>query len=122
MPEREIVRPKALAIGPQIQQTLARAWRAGVKIAFGTDAAVYPHGQNAKEFEYMVQAGMPPTVREVQEHLGFRAVQSARQHLEALVAGGLGAVMLENFNDIPFYPDRVPPGDTEHASTQEKNR
>lgn len=35
-----------------------------------------------------VQAGMPPTVREVQEHLGFRAVQSARQHLEALVAEG----------------------------------
>jgi len=32
--------------------------------------------------------GSPPTTREVQEHLGFRAVQSARQHLEALVAEG----------------------------------
>jgi imidazolonepropionase-like amidohydrolase len=33
--------------------------KAGVKIAFGTDAGVYPHGQNAKEFEYMVEAGIP---------------------------------------------------------------
>ncbi|MEO7071625.1 MAG: amidohydrolase family protein [Rhodanobacter sp.] len=51
---------KAQQVGPVIQATAARAYKAGVKIAFGTDAAVYPHGQNAKEFEYMVQAGMPP--------------------------------------------------------------
>jgi imidazolonepropionase-like amidohydrolase len=56
----DIVRPKALAIGPQIAGTFARAWKAGVKIAFGTDAAVYPHGQNAHEFVLMVNAGMPP--------------------------------------------------------------
>ncbi len=55
-----MVRPKAAAIGPQIQATFGRAYRAGVKIAFGTDAAVYPHGDNAKEFAYMVEAGMPP--------------------------------------------------------------
>jgi imidazolonepropionase-like amidohydrolase len=40
--------------------TAGRAYKAHVKIAFGTDAAVYPHGQNAHEFELMVQAGMPP--------------------------------------------------------------
>ncbi len=51
---------KAKQVGPIIQQTAARAYKAGVKIAFGTDAAVYPHGQNAKEFKYMVEAGMPP--------------------------------------------------------------
>ncbi len=51
---------KAKEVGPIIQATAGRAYKAGVKIAFGTDAAVYPHGQNAKEFEYMVQAGMPP--------------------------------------------------------------
>lgn len=54
-----IVRPKAAAVGPQIQNTFAKAWRGGVKIAFGTDAGVFPHGENAKEFTYMVEAGMP---------------------------------------------------------------
>ena len=51
---------KALAIGPLIQATFAKAYKAGVKIAFGTDAGVFVHGYNAKEFEYMVEAGMPP--------------------------------------------------------------
>jgi imidazolonepropionase-like amidohydrolase len=50
---------KALDIGPQIQATAGRAYRAGVKIAFGTDAGVYPHGQNGHEFELMVGAGIP---------------------------------------------------------------
>ena len=54
-----LVTPKALAIGPKIQATFAKAYKAGVKIAFGTDAGVYIHGNNAKEFEYMVEAGMP---------------------------------------------------------------
>ena len=56
----DLVRPKAAAIGPLIQETFARAYKAGVKIAFGTDSGVSPHGENAKEFEYMVEAGMPP--------------------------------------------------------------
>ncbi|QNA87517.1 amidohydrolase family protein [Massilia sp. Dwa41.01b] len=55
-----LVRPKAAAIGPQLQATFARAHKAGVKIAFGTDAGVFPHGDNAKEFGYMVEAGMTP--------------------------------------------------------------
>ncbi len=56
----EVVRRKALDIGPTITQTLGRAYRAGVKIAFGTDAGVFPHGKNALEFHYMAQAGMKP--------------------------------------------------------------
>jgi imidazolonepropionase-like amidohydrolase len=55
----ELVRPKARQIGPMIQDTFARAWRAGVNIAFGTDSGVSPHGENAREFVYMVEAGMP---------------------------------------------------------------
>jgi imidazolonepropionase-like amidohydrolase len=55
----EIVRPKAARIGGQIQDTFAKAYKAGVKIGFGTDQGVAPHGENAKEFGYMVEAGMP---------------------------------------------------------------
>jgi imidazolonepropionase-like amidohydrolase len=54
-----IVVPKALAVGPQIQGTFAKAYKKGVGIAFGTDAGVYPHGNNGKEFAFMVAAGMP---------------------------------------------------------------
>ncbi len=56
----EIVVPKARSIGPKIKSTFAEAYKNGVKIAFGTDAGVFPHGENAKEFIYMVEAGMPP--------------------------------------------------------------
>lgn len=55
-----VVRPKAALVGPQIQGTFARAYRAGVKILFGTDTGVSAHGDNAREFVLMVEAGMPP--------------------------------------------------------------
>lgn len=55
----EVVVPKALNIGPKIQDMFGRAYKAGVGIAFGTDAAVFYHGENGKEFGYMVEAGMP---------------------------------------------------------------
>ena len=63
----EVVVPKALAIGPKIQSTFGKAYEKGVPIAFGTDAGVFPHGENAKEFQYMTEAGMPL----------FEALQSA---------------------------------------------
>jgi imidazolonepropionase-like amidohydrolase len=63
----EIVRPKAAAIGPAIRETFRKAHAAGVKIAFGTDSGVSPHGENAREFELMVEGGMPP----------IKAIQSA---------------------------------------------
>ncbi len=55
----EIIVPKALEIGPKIQNTFSKAYKRGVGIAFGTDAGVYPHGENGKEFGFMVEAGMP---------------------------------------------------------------
>ncbi|MGX9221621.1 amidohydrolase family protein [Massilia varians] len=79
-----LVRPKAAAIGPQLQATFARAHKAGVKIAFGTDAGVFPHGENAKEFGYMVEAGMSPA----------EAIRAATLHAAALLDQGnrLGSV------------------------------
>jgi len=55
----EIIVPKALAIGPKIQETFGKAYKKGVKIAFGTDAGVFDHGENGKEFGYMTEVGMP---------------------------------------------------------------
>src|SRR5687767_907930 len=55
-----IVTPKALEIGPRIKTTFAKAYKAGVKIAFGTDAGVFQHGKNWMGFGYMIDAGMAP--------------------------------------------------------------
>ena len=55
----EIIVPKALSIGSAIQDMFAMAYKEGVPIAFGTDAGVFPHGENAKEFGYLLEAGMP---------------------------------------------------------------
>ena len=54
-----VVRPKALQVGPQIQSTFAKDYKAGVKILFGTDTGVSQHGKNAREFVLMVESGMP---------------------------------------------------------------
>ncbi len=79
-----VVRPKAAAIGPQIQATFSRAYKAGVKIAFGTDAGVFPHGENAKEFAYMVEGGMP----------ALEAIRAATLSAASLLdqSGNLGAI------------------------------
>jgi len=83
---------KAAAVGPLIQATAGRAYKAGVKIAFGTDAAVYPHGDNAKEFGYMVAAGMPP----------MYAIQAATTHAAELLKQDkdLGSISAGKFADI----------------------
>ncbi len=70
-----LVRPKAATIGPKIQGTFAAAYRAGVKIAFGTDAGVSYHGDNADEFIFMVEAGMKPA----------EALQSATLHAASVL-------------------------------------
>jgi len=83
---------KAKIVGPIIQQTAGKAYKAGVKIAFGTDAAVYPHGQNAKEFVYMVEAGMPPAF----------VLQAATTHAAELLkkTKDLGTVETGKFADV----------------------
>ena len=63
----EVIAGKALDIGPRMQSMFERAYKKGVGIGFGTDAAVFAHGENGKEFGYMVEAGMP----------AIKAIQSA---------------------------------------------
>ncbi|GAB5382147.1 MAG: amidohydrolase family protein [Aliiglaciecola sp.] len=70
-----LVRPKAAEIGPKIKQTFAAAYKAGVKIAFGTDSGVSAHGDNGLEFVLMVEAGMKP----------IEAIRSATYHGAALL-------------------------------------
>jgi imidazolonepropionase-like amidohydrolase len=88
----EIVRPKAAAIGPEAQRTFARAQAIGVKIAFGTDTGVSPHGENAREFELMVAGGMAP----------MRAIQAATIEAARLlkIEDRLGTVEPKKIADI----------------------
>ena len=92
----EVVRPKAAAIGPQIADTFARAYRAGVPIAFGTDTGVSPHGDNWKEFIHMVDAGMPTT----------EAIMSATKNAAALLNEweNLGSIEPGKYADIIAVP------------------
>jgi len=88
----ELVTPKAIAIGSKIQSTFSKAYKAGVKIAFGTDAGVYRHGQNWKEFGYMVEGGMPP----------MEAIRSATIHASDLLGTSeiLGTIEAGKLADI----------------------
>jgi len=95
-----IVRPKAASVGPQIQETFANAYRAGVTIAFGTDAGVGPHGSNAVEFIYMVEAGMPPM-----EAIRSATVTTARllgeqERLGSIAAGKLADIIAVEGNPL----------------------
>ena len=54
----EVVRKKAIEICPQLKATAGKAYKKGVKIAFGTDSGVSPHGKNNLEFGLMSEAGM----------------------------------------------------------------
>src|SRR4051812_4332278 len=56
----EFARAKARAVLPEARKNLQHAFASGVKVAFGTDAAVYPHGLNAREFNVYVMLGMSP--------------------------------------------------------------
>ncbi len=85
LPQESIDKERAL--GQQQRENFARAVKAGVNAAFGTDAGVYPHGDNAKQFAYMVQYGMTPA----------RAIRSATSD---------AARLLDRSNDV----GRVAPG------------
>lgn len=104
----DIVRPKAAAVGPQIQDTFAKAWKAGVKIAFGTDAGVGPHGENALEFVYMVEAGMPPLEAIRSATLTAAELLGAQDELGSIAEGKLADIIAvdgDPLDDIAVLQD-----------------
>ena len=86
------VREKAARIGPLIQGAFGRAWKGGVKIAFGTDSGVSAHGDNAREFGYMVEAGMP----------AIEAILSATRNAADLLGKSdvVGSIQKGRFADV----------------------
>jgi len=83
---------KAAGLGTVIQKAFAKAYRQNVKIAFGTDAGVFPHGENAQEFQYMVEAGMPPMAA---------IIAATRNAAELLgVSSKLGTIQPGRFADL----------------------
>lgn len=88
----EVVRPKAASIGPLAGEAFRKAHTAGLKIAFGTDTGVSPHGENAREFELMVAGGMSP----------MKAIQAATRTASQLlkVDDRLGTIEPKKIADV----------------------
>ena len=90
LPERLV--EKAKTINGQKMEGLRKAIQAGVKIAYGTDAGVFPHGQNGRDFHYLVECGMSP----------MQAIQAATLSASALLnqSDKIGSLQVGRFADI----------------------
>jgi imidazolonepropionase-like amidohydrolase len=88
----EMYAGKMRIIIPQARQNVKRAFDSGVKVAFGTDAAVYPHGLNAHEFAVYVKLGMSPV----------QAIQTATVNAADLLGWSdrIGSIEAGKFADI----------------------
>lgn len=87
---------KERALGKLQRENFRKAFQAGVKMAFGTDAGVYPHGDNARQFHYMVQYGMTPA----------QAIQAATVHAADLIgrSSDVGELTPGHFADLIAVP------------------
>jgi imidazolonepropionase-like amidohydrolase len=83
---------KERALGRTQRENFTKAFKAGVKMAFGTDAGVYPHGDNAKQFFYMVKYGMTPA----------QAIHAATSSAADLIgrANDVGTLQVGKYADI----------------------
>jgi imidazolonepropionase-like amidohydrolase len=95
LPDEYVAKEKA--VGRIQRENFAKAVKAGVKVAFGTDAGVYPHGDNAKQFAYMVQYGLTPA----------RAIRSGTSDAAELLgrARDVGAIAAGRFADLIAVAD-----------------
>ncbi|NVK55734.1 MAG: amidohydrolase family protein [Alteromonadaceae bacterium] len=96
----EIVRPKAAAIGPLIQATFGKAYKASVNIAFGTDSGVSAHGDNGQEFALMVEAGMPPAKAIQSATIDAATMIGINEQLGSLEAGKLADIIAVKGNPL----------------------
>ena len=105
-----VVRDKAMRIGAQIQQTFAKAYKKGVKIAFGTDAGVFPHGENYREFVYMTEVGMPNLEAIQSATLNAAVMMGIEDKLGTIEVGKLADIIAVNGNpdqDINVMKDVI---------------
>ena len=101
------IRGKAEHVLPIAQDSIRRAISAGVKIAFGTDAGVYPHGDNAREFAVLVELGMTPlqTIRAATIDAAALLGVEDRGRIAAGLLADLIAVAGNPLNDIEAMED-----------------
>jgi imidazolonepropionase-like amidohydrolase len=87
---------KEKVIGQVQRDNFRKAFKAGVKMAFGTDAGVYPHGDNARQFAYMVEYGMTP----------MQAIQAATINAADLLGwkDKVGSISVGKYADIIAVP------------------
>jgi imidazolonepropionase-like amidohydrolase len=83
---------KEKMVGQLQRENFAKAVKAGAKMAFGTDAGVYPHGDNARQFFYMVKFGMTPA----------QAIRTATANSADLIgrAKDVGTIQAGKYADI----------------------
>ena len=96
----ELVRPKAAAIGPLIQDTFAKAYKEGINIAFGTDSGVSAHGDNAQEFSLMVEAGMPEAEALLSATINSARLLGVSDTLGSIEEGKLADIIAVNGNPL----------------------
>lgn len=96
----DVVVVKALEIGPKIQDTFGKAYKKGVGIAFGTDAGVFLHGENAKEFGYMVEAGMPAMEALQSATITNAKILNMENELGQLKPGFIADIIATNDNPV----------------------
>jgi imidazolonepropionase-like amidohydrolase len=95
-----VIAAKALSVGTQMQGTFGRAIKQGVQVAFGTDAGVFRHGQNAREFGYMTEAGMSPLDAIRAATLNAAALLGDAQNLGTLEAGRYADIVAVEGNPL----------------------
>ena len=93
-------RRKSLEVGPQMLDMVRRAHEGGVTIAFGTDSGVSRHGDNAREFELYVEAGMTPMEAIVTATINASAHLQMQDDIGTLEAGKFADVIAVDGNPL----------------------